>query len=172
MPDIKTSNLTTKTGRPVSTDKILIVDTIDFTHGAGGTNKLIPFNDAVVNTIATDTADIRTNVTTLQTDVTTLKSYNRNGIFTHTTNATLATNTVLALVNSSSDITVTLPNANALPVATFINVKRLGTGNVIINPASGNTIDGITTYNFNTDSAVQFSSRRLVTDGSSAWYLI
>jgi hypothetical protein len=119
------------------------------------------------------TVTANTNLDTIRTDVTTLKTYSRSGVVTVTTNASLNSTKVLHLIDSSSDITVTLPNANAMPDSTFLNIKRIGTGNVIVNPASGNNIDGTTTpYNFNTDSAVQFSSRRFITNGNNDWYLI
>jgi hypothetical protein len=81
---------------------------------------------------------------------------------------------MLAIVNSASDITVTLPLASGLPIGTFVNVKRMGTGNVIVAPNGGtNNIDGAnTSYNFNTDSAVRYSSRRFVVSSSTDWYII
>jgi hypothetical protein len=131
-------------------------------------------------TIGTNTTDItgiktKTDFITVSTAVNlnTINSYIRNGIETFTANGTIATTTILALVNSASDITVTLALANSLPTGTFVNVKRLGTGNVIIAPNGSNNIDGAnTSYNFNADSAVRYSSRRLVTNGTADWYLI
>lgn len=103
----------------------------------------------------------------------TLKSYNRTTIQSITATGSINSDTVLALVNSSSDVTVTLPLANTLPAMTFINIKRLGTGNVIVALSGSDTIDGSTSsYNFAVDNAVRYSNRRLTTDGISSWYII
>jgi len=103
----------------------------------------------------------------------TIDSYIRNGIETFTANGSIASTTVLAIVNSGSEVTVTLPNASTLAVGTFIDIKRLGTGNVIVAPNGANNIDGVnTSYNYNTDSAVRYSSRRLVVASSTDWYIV
>lgn len=139
-------------------------------------------NLTVPSAVNTDTlksdilsAKIKTDFITVSENVNlnTLKSYNRTAIQSITATGSINFDTVLALVNSSSDVTVTLPLANTLPAMTFINIKRLGTGNVIVALSGSDTIDGSTSsYNFAVDNAVRYSNRRLTTDGISSWYLI
>lgn len=82
---------------------------------------------------------------------------------------TLGWNQSTIIVNSASQVTITLPTPNTTYKGRKFNFKKLGTGNVILEPISGTTsIDGTTGSK---TISTQYECREIQTDGSN-WYFI
>jgi hypothetical protein len=95
-----------------------------------------------------------------------------------TANATLSTlgyRDAMIEVNSSSDVTLTIPlnSATAFPVGTSIDVVRVGTGNVIIAGSAGVTINA-TPQNATNQAKLrsQWSSATLLKRGTDSWIVM
>ena len=86
-----------------------------------------------------------------------------------TSDFTLGWNQSTIIVNSASDVTITLPTPSSTYDGRKFIFKKLGTGNVILNPTSGTTnIDGTTGSK---TISTQYESREIQTDGTD-WYFI
>ena len=106
-------------------------------------------------------------------DLDVLDYYNRNAEQNITASANINSPTKTALINASSEVTATLPLASTVPIGGDITIKRLGTGNVIIARSGSDTIDSTAiNYDFDGDSAIQFSARTFRSNGTNGWYII
>ena len=89
---------------------------------------------------------------------------------TTSTTYTTASGELIVLVDNSSPVTITIPNANLSTAK--ITIKKIGTSttnNLLVNVTGGGTIDGDTSINLT--SALQYTSITLVSNGAN-WFII
>jgi hypothetical protein len=78
-------------------------------------------------------------------------------------------NTVL-LVENASAVSVTLPSINAGNVGDWVQVHKMGAGNLTINRADADTIEGGVRV-ANTDAAETWSNIKLMVGTSTEWMI-
>jgi hypothetical protein len=88
------------------------------------------------------------------------------GIIIKTTNYTASVNDLTILCNSSSPMTITLPDASGASGRIYV-IKNINTGTITISKA-GQTIDGAASQTLTT----QYASITLQSNGGTTWYIL